>query len=1455
MNALTPPCAAALLAALTGTAMGDGGASPAPDLSRPTLFVVGYAHLDTQWRWTYVDTLREFIPDTLHGNFALFEQFPGYVFNFGGSRRYEMMREYYPDDYQRLKAWIAAGRWFPCGSSVDENDSNVPSAESIVRHVLYGNEFFRAEFGVASDEYMLPDCFGFPASLPSVLAHCGILGFSTQKLTWNSVVPIPFKVGVWEGPDGRSVIAALDPGAYVGEVRANLATDDGWYQRLENNGRQSGVYVDYHYYGTGDQGGAPRASSVSMVEQSVRTSAEPGARIKVISGPADAMVHAITPEQRAALPTYTGELELTQHSAGSVSSQASMKRWNRKNELLADAAEKASVAAWWMGGRPYPDDKLQDAWELVLGSQMHDILPGTSVPRAYDYAWNDEIIASNLFGSVLTNAASSVIAAMDTRVGDDAACIVVYNPLAAARQDVVEAEVPSAGTAAGGVLVTGPDGASVPAQLLDAGGGMARVAFLADAPSVGFASYAVQLTARAQPAAASALTIRDDGRRLENAAYVVELDDHGDVSSIYDKRLRRELLSAPATLGLYYENPGQWPAWNQDWDDRIRPARSFAGAEGPVAFKVVERGPARVAVEVTRTAEGSTFTQRIRLAAGEAAGRVEFDTRIEWRSRERSLRAAFPLTAASPQATYDIQVGTLSRGNGHESQYEYLFHQWFDLTDAGGRYGVSVLCDSKYGCDKPSDDIVRLTLLHTPGTRGGYPDQGTQDLGRHEVLYALVGHAGDWRAGRSYLRAAGLNQPLIPFRASAHAGALGKSFSLVRVSTPAVGVAALKKAEAGDEVIVRLREHSGRDARGVRVDVGPGRSIVSAREVDGQERPLGAARVRDGQLIADVGAYELRAYALRLGPAPVALPAVVSEPVRLPFDTDVISPNGDRGDGAIVPGRSLPAEQFPASVTDGGVTFTMGPTGPGQMNALAGRGQEIHLPGGDFDRLYLLAAATGGDVSTALRVDGRSVPVTVQRWSGFIGQWDRREWPGDVDDPRYPWGGSDPIGLSPGFVKPGTVAWHCSHHHSTAGGGDGADVYYHYSYLFRIGLDLPAGTRTVTLPDDPRVKVFAAAVAREGPARAEPARPLFDTLADHVQDAPRIAPLTAASGPDEIHTDSVDVAIGPNLYWGPGSFRYTTDGSRPTAHSPVYRGPLTIGAPTTVTAAAVAADGAIGPVASATITVRDRTPPTVTHVQGMFRSRTLRVDFTEPVSAAAGNADRYSISPSIGVTGATLGDDARSVELTLSRAPDIDRVYALQIGGGLPDLSPGANEMTPASVSFTVPGPVFSMETVGADQKGRVIREPGLPTGAGDSWTLNVFARMDRQPTNHTILAGFGRCDAPAGGQGRYLCKFAGGVHFWSHNQDCPSRTPYDLGRWQMITAVYDGAMLRLYRDGKQIGARPIRLSDDEGVVQIAPIDPWDHRYQFDGDLAGLTIWNTPLNELAIEALLANGPG
>jgi alpha-mannosidase len=213
--------------------------------------------------------------------------------------------------------------------------------------------------------------------------------------------------------------------------------------------------------------------------------------VHVIESTADQMFNDIAPEMTSRMPTYKGDLELINHSAGSLTSQAYHKRWIIKNELLADAAEKASVAAEWMGGRPYPLQRLNDAWTLELGGHFHDTGAGTATPRSYEYAWNDDIITANQFAGVLSSASEAIAAGLNTQaIGTP---IVVYNPLNIDREDVVEAKVTFASGTPKAVRVKGPDGKEFPGQI--EGG---RVLFLAKVPSVGYAVYDV-LPAEAPP--------------------------------------------------------------------------------------------------------------------------------------------------------------------------------------------------------------------------------------------------------------------------------------------------------------------------------------------------------------------------------------------------------------------------------------------------------------------------------------------------------------------------------------------------------------------------------------------------------------------------------------------------------------------------------------------------------------------------------------------------------------------------------------------------------------------------------------------------------------------------------------------------------------------------------------------------------------------------------------------
>jgi alpha-mannosidase len=548
-----------------------------------------------------------------------------------------------------------------------------------------------------------------------------------------------------------------------------------------------------------------------------------------------------------------------------------------------------------------------------------------------------------------------------------------------------------------------------------------------------------------------------------------------------------------------------------DWADQQKAPRAYVG--GPAQVRVVEQGPARVALEVTREAEGSKFVETIRLAAGDAGNRVEFSNAIDWHTTEQNVKAMFPLTAANSTATYNLDLGTIQRGNDDEKKFEVVAHQWFDLTDKKNTFGVTVLSGAKNGSDKPNDNTLGLTLVRTPGVRGGYPQQASQDLGHHDFTYGLSSHAGDWRQEQSYWQGFRLDAPLVAFESTKHAGSLGKSFSLLQVSSSRVRVLAVKKAEESDEVIVRLVELDGKPQQNVRVSfAGP---IASAREVNGQELELGAANVEKGELVTSFTPYEPRTFAVKLSAPAQKLGTPTSTPVALTYDRAVATPDGRPGFGGFDSrGRSLPAEMLPTDLKFGAVDFKLAPATNGNLNAVTAMGQTIALPEGRYNKVYVLAASADKDQKATFKAGDNAVELTIPSWTGYIGQWDNRIWKTvEVPVPAEPAADdhskeaqrarrmrayvqkNGPItkeefaGLTPGFVKTTPVAWFASHRHGT----DGSNEAYKYSYLYATTLDLAPNSRTLTLPYNDNIRILAVTVADEN-EQVQAAQPLCDTL-------------------------------------------------------------------------------------------------------------------------------------------------------------------------------------------------------------------------------------------------------------------------------------------------------------------------------------------------------------------------
>jgi alpha-mannosidase len=313
----------------------------------------------------------------------------------------------------------------------------------------------------------------------------------------------------------------------------------------------------------------------------------------------------------------------------------------------------------------------------------------------------------------------------------------------------------------------------------------------------------------------------------------------------------------------------------------------------------------------------------------------------------------------------------------------------------------------------------------------------------------------------------------------------------LKVSNPRIRVLAVKKAELSDEVIVRLVELDGKPQSDVKVSFAA--PIASAREVNGQEQPVGPATVSDGAIVTSFGGYQPRTFALHLTASSARSARVTSVPVPLTYTVATATNDGGRSTGGFDgKGDALPAEMLPSQIQFNDVLFQLAPAKTGAPNAVTAKGQTINLPSVSYNRVYVLAASANGDQKGFFEAGGKTTELNIQDWGGFIGQWDNRQW-GSADTAHAKYG--EMTGLTPGFIKRSDLAWYSSHHHDAAG----KNVDYAYSYLFGYVIDLTPGANAIKLPNNENIRILAISLANENP-EVKPVRPLYDVLPSPAQE-------------------------------------------------------------------------------------------------------------------------------------------------------------------------------------------------------------------------------------------------------------------------------------------------------------------------------------------------------------------
>lgn len=342
----------------------------------PQVLSVGNAHLDHAWLWPIAETTRKAARTCL--NMVSFTQEdPSFVFMFSQPAQMEALKEEYPSVYEKVLQAYRAGSWEPNGVCYVEPDCVLSSAESLIRQCMVGKSLTKALFdGYEADVFWLPDSFGYTAALPQILVGCGVSYFVTSKLSWNDTNRFPYDLFLWESLDGTRLPSHMIQGAYEGTNDPQEVSKA--YGSIVHKDLQP---ILMRSIGEGDGGGGTLRSDLEFMKREGNLQGMPKNRWSSLS----AAMHEIF-NGREDLPVYRGELYLELHR-GTYTSQARLKRWNRKLEGMLHSAEYLS-ALYFAQGEDVTRllEVIDQVWKIVLVNQFHDILPGSSIKRVNEEA-------------------------------------------------------------------------------------------------------------------------------------------------------------------------------------------------------------------------------------------------------------------------------------------------------------------------------------------------------------------------------------------------------------------------------------------------------------------------------------------------------------------------------------------------------------------------------------------------------------------------------------------------------------------------------------------------------------------------------------------------------------------------------------------------------------------------------------------------------------------------------------------------------------------------------------------------------------------------------------------------------------------------------------------------------------------------------------------------------------
>ncbi len=754
-------------------------------MKKQEIFMIGNAHLDPAWVWSWQEGSCE-AKATIRSALDRMNEFPDFKFVCSSSSVYQWIEDFDPAMFEEMKQRVAEGRFIIVGGWKVQPDCNLPSGENFARNSLYSQRYFYEKFGKTAKVGYNVDSFGHNAMMPQILQKSGMKYYVYMRpMEWEK--SMKDNIFTWEAPDGSRVTAFRINEEYCKKFN-DLETLQTY---LESCSKFYGGTEFMGYYGVGNHGGGPTIKNIQLIREYNEK-----ADAKFHLNMADPVEFFEKYEKENDLPVLKEELQ--HHASGCYSAVSEIKTVLRKGETKLGAAERFGVLADLLIGKKYDRADIQKGWENLNFLTFHDILGGCCIKSAYDDSLYMGYETVSIAEKQKNSAAQSISWKIDTTDKTHGLPIVLFNPHAFDVEEVLEINNNAA-------VLKDVNGNDVPFVNVPSESAPVferdNAIFKAKVPAMGYAVYYYEGSVYFnQPMTTDAYKAKpSDPFGLENEHIKVKFAQNGNVQSVLYKRTGKEILSGETQAVVIDETAHDtWSHGRNYFDNQI-------GQFNVTKIEKIESNEIREIVKVTSKYGDSTLAQYYTLNAGEDFVRVR--VKLNWNEKHKMLKLAFPIACDTPTSLYEIPFGTVERPCNGEEEAALM---WAMVGDKDN--GLAILNDCKYSYSA-KDNVLSLTAIRSPiycdhgrvrSEESNYTDQGV-----HEFAYAILPATTEERA-RIFKKALQFNTSLAVVLENHHNGVLPLTHKGITVGAENVVVSAVKVSEDGTGYVVRAYECDGK---------------------------------------------------------------------------------------------------------------------------------------------------------------------------------------------------------------------------------------------------------------------------------------------------------------------------------------------------------------------------------------------------------------------------------------------------------------------------------------------------------------------------------------------------------------------------------------------------------------------------------------------------------------------